>query len=236
MSPARLVTANALLASLSRPCRQQLEAQLRPISLEFGAILYEPGETISQVYFPVTALVSLLTVVEGRMALEVGMIGWEGMVGIPLALGIKVSPVRALVQGAGIALRMSSTNFRKQFASVPAFQRSVSAFTYDLMQQISQTAGCNRFHVVDLRLARWLLMTRDRVGALEFRLTHEFLGHMLGVRREGVTQAAARLQDQGLIEYGRGILHILDEARLRAVACSCYQTLDPGKGRKTRSA
>ena len=235
MSPTRPAFANAILATTQPSHRQQLDKHLKLVTFDFGDVLYEPGQAISKVYFPVTALISLLTVVEARMALEVGMIGREGLVGIPLALGIKVSPVRALVQGAGQALQMSAHAFIERLASVPAFQRTVSAFAHELMQQISQTAACNRFHKVDARLARWLLMTRDRVGALEFRLTHEFLGHMLGVRREGVTQAANRLQGKGLIEYARGHLHILDGAGLEEAACPCYEAVGPRKGRRNRS-
>jgi CRP-like cAMP-binding protein len=214
---------NALLSAIPGAHRQRLLARLKPVDLIFGDVLYEPGDVISHVYFPVTALVSLLTLVEGRLALEVGMIGHEGMLGIPLAMGVRTSPVRALVQGAGLALKMPSSNFLKEFESTPPLRRQVYGYAHALMLQISQSAACNRFHVVDARLARWLLMTRDRVGALEFGLTHQFLANMLGVRREGVTQAANHLQERGLIEYGRGILVILDEAGLESAACSCYE-------------
>jgi CRP-like cAMP-binding protein len=167
-------------------------------------------------------VVSLLTVVDGRNALEVGLVGREGMVGVPLALGVDTSPVRALVQGGGGAMRMSAAGFRKAFDASPPLQRGLHRYTNGLMAQITQTAACNRFHVVEARLARWLLMTRDRVGSGQFRLTHEFLAHMLGVRRVGVTHAASMLQRQGLIEYHRGDIHILDHAGLQAAACSCY--------------
>ncbi|TMI42777.1 MAG: Crp/Fnr family transcriptional regulator, partial [Betaproteobacteria bacterium] len=139
------------------------------------------------------SLVSLLTLVEGRLALEVGLVGREGMVGVALALGIGVSPVRALVQGSGTALRMNAARFRKELQRSAPLQRELYRYTHSLMAQITQTAACNRFHRVPARLARWLLMTRDRVRSGQFYLTHEFLAHMLGVRRVGVTEAASAL-------------------------------------------
>ena len=167
---------------------------------------------------------SLLTLVEGHLALEVGLVGREGMVGIPLALGIDVSPVRALVQGGGPALRMNAARFRTRAAPQPAAAaRAATATSTALMAQISQTAGCNRFHVVEARLARWLLMTRDRVRSGEFRMTHEFLSHMLGVRRVGVTEAASALQRRKLIEYSRGNITILDHRGLESGRCACYE-------------
>src|SRR2546427_11204125 len=176
-----------MLAALPRKQYQRLLAGLESVALTFGEVLYEPGERIRHVYFPNDSLVSLLTVVEGHLALEVGMVGSEGMVGVPLYLGTDVSPVRALVQGAGAAMRMKSARFSEEIRKSPQLQRQVSRYTRALMAQITQTAACNRFHVVEARLARWLLMTRDRVRSDEFRLTHAFLGHMLGVRRGGRT-------------------------------------------------
>ncbi len=214
---------NSILAALSRKAYLALLPGLAPVSLVFGDVLYEPGSTIPEVYFPGRSVVSLLTVVDGHEALEVGLVGHEGMVGIPLALGMQVSPVRALVQGAGSALQMSAPRFRKAFDASPPLQRGLHRYTHELMAQITQTAACNRFHMVDTRLARWLLMTRDRVRSSEFYLTHEFLAHMLGVRRVGVTEAASSLQRQNLIEYSRGNIRILDNPGLEAAACSCYR-------------
>jgi CRP-like cAMP-binding protein len=222
--------ANALLAALPHVARQRVLAQCKPCSLVFGDVLYEPGDRITHVYFPVDSLISLLALVEGHLALEVGMIGREGMLGIPLVLNVKNSPVRALVQGPGEAWRMPTAPFLKEFERNKPLQRVVFGFTNSLMQQIAQSAACNRFHHVDARLARWLLMTRDRVGAREFRLTHQFLASMLGVRREGVTQAANRLYQRHLVEFGRGRLTILDEAGLEATACACYEAVRiPGR-------
>lgn len=211
-----------MLAALPRKQYQRLLASLESVALTFGEVLYEPGKRIRHVYFPNDSLVSLLTLVEGHQALEVGMVGREGMVGVPLSLGTYVSPVRALVQGAGAAMRMKSALFCKEIRRSAQLQQEVNRYTGVLMAQITQTAACNRFHVVEARLARWLLMTRDRVRSNEFRLTHEFLGHMLGVRRVGVTKAARALQGRKLISYSRGKLRILDRGGLEAASCSCY--------------
>jgi CRP-like cAMP-binding protein len=216
---------NSLLAALPRRSYLRLLPALTSVDLIFGDVLYEAGETIREVYFPSQSLVSLLTLVEGHLGLEVGLVGREGMVGIPLALGVDVSPVRALVQGGGPALRMSAARFRAELKSSPPLQRELHRYVHTMIAQISQTAGCNRFHVVEARLARWLLMTRDRVRSARFRMTHEFLSHMLGVRRVGVTEAASALQRRRLIEYSRGNISILDEPGLEAACCSCYQAV-----------
>jgi len=223
----RIVAAilNRLLAALPRKSYLRLAPALEPVDLVFGDVLYEPGTPIGDVYFPTQSLVSLLTLVEGHLALEVGMVGCEGMVGFPLALGVNDSPVRALVQGAGSALKMNAARFRAEFRASPPLQRALYRYVHAMMAQISRTAGCNRFHVVEARLARWLLMTRDRVRSGEFRMTHEFLSHMLGVRRVGVTEAASALQRQKLIEYSRGNIRILDDHGLEAACCSCYEAV-----------
>jgi CRP-like cAMP-binding protein len=236
MRPRTSPNRNNLLAALPRKVYERMLPGLFPVELAFGEVLYEPGKTIREVYFPGASLVSLLTPVDGHLALEVGMVGREGMVGYPLALGIQTSPVRALVQGAGPALRMSAKRFSTELGRNPAVQRELNRYVHAMMKQISQTAACNRFHVVEARLARWLLMTRDRVGAGEFRMTHEFLSHMLGVRRVGVTEAATALQRRKLIEYTRGRIRILDHRGLEAACCSCYEVVrtcataaDPGR-------
>ena len=216
---------NSLLAAIPRKVYQRLVAGLEPVTLTFGKVLYEPGDTIRHVYFPNKSLVSLLTLADGHLALEVGLIGREGMVGIPLVLGHTVSSVRALVQGSGMAMRMTSAQFLKEFRLSLPLQREVYRYTHSLMAQISQTAACNRFHVVEARLARWLLMTHDRVKSAEFRMTHEFLGHMLGVRRVGVTKAAHALQKRNLISYSRGDITVLDRSGLVAAACECYEVV-----------
>jgi len=217
--------ANRVLASVSGRSRDGLRARLEPVTLKFRQVIYEPGRTIRHVYFPVDCLISLLTVVDKRRSLEVGMVGNEGMAGMPFILGVGKSGVRAIVQGGGRALRMASAPFLVEFNRNPSLQQALYRYTFALMAQISQTAACNRFHEADERLARWLLMTRDRVGGPEFFLTHEFLAHMLGLRREGVTQAASALKRRGVIDYSRGKLRILNERKLEASSCSCYQAV-----------
>jgi CRP-like cAMP-binding protein len=215
--------ANRVLAAVSRQAYRQMESGLVPVELVYGEVLYEPNGSIDYVYFPVDSLVSLLTAVDRQRILEVGMVGNEGMVGMPMALGIGVSAVRALVQGSGTALRMSAARFRAEFRKNLRFQQALFRYTHLLMAQISQTAACNRFHNTDARLARWLLMTADRMRSAEFHLTQEFLALMLGIRRVGVTQAAGELEHRNLIAYSRGHIHILDRKRLEAAACTCYR-------------
>jgi CRP-like cAMP-binding protein len=214
---------NWVLASIPPKQYARLRAQLESVTLKFGQVLYEPGATIRHVYFPIDCLISLLTAVDRGKTLEVGMVGNEGMAGMPFILGMGVSGVRALVQGGGKALRIASAPFRIEFARNPALQQALYRYTYALMAQISQTAACNRFHSAQARLARWLLMTRDRVNSDEFPLTHEFLAHMLGVRREGVSEAASALKRRKLLDYSRGEIRILDVPRLLTTSCSCYQ-------------
>ncbi len=219
----RMPLTNLILASLPRKTSQRLLAQLETVSLKFGQVLYEPGKAIRHVYFPIDCLVSLLTAVDKRRTLEVGMVGNEGMAGMPFILGVGVSGVRALVQGQGGALRMAAAPFRVEFARNRPLQEALYRYNYALTAQISQTAACNRFHDAEHRLARWLLMTRDRVGRDDFSLTHAFLAHMLGLRRVGVTEAASALKQRKIINYQRGKIQILDVKRLKASSCSCYQ-------------
>jgi PAS domain S-box-containing protein len=220
---APLPVANSVLAAIPRTEYQRLAAGLEAVALTFGDVLYEPGDPIRYVYFPSDCLVSLLTQVENHMALEVGLVGSEGMVGIPLALGIGTSSVRALVQGTGTAMRMEAGRFQLEFKQSPSLQRQLYRYTHLLMAQFSQTAACNRFHVVEARLARWLLMTRDRVRSNAFHLTHEFLADMLGVQRVGVTNAASTLRKRRLIDYSRGNITILNPKGLSAASCGCYR-------------
>jgi len=216
---------NRLLAALPIAEYRRIAPHLDNIPVAFGELLFEASQPIKHVYFPNDSLVSLLTVIDHHFALEVGMVGREGMVGVELSLGVSVGPVRAMVQGAGTAMRMKSVTFRKLLPQCPSLQRALNLYIHQFLMQISQTAACNRFHHVEQRLARWLLMTRDRVGADHFQLTHEFLGNMLGVRRVGVTKAAHSLKLRKLISYTRGSIVITDGRGLEAVACSCYETL-----------
>ncbi len=214
---------NRLLAALPAGERERLRDGLESVTLTYGEVLSEPGEPIRHVYFPSDCLVSLLTIVEGHRALEVGLVGREGMVGSRLALGIGTSSVQALVQGTGTALRMKSTRFLQELQRNAELRTTLLRFADSLMVQVTRTAACNRFHLIEARLARWLLMTRERLPSAQFRLTQEFLADMLGVRRVGVTSAASALQRRKLIHYRRGIITILDQKGLEATSCSCYR-------------
>lgn len=223
-SPSRPQPAsNHLLASLPAEDLQHLESLCEPVEVEVGDLLFEPGETIRFVYFPVDALISLLAVAEGRMTLEVGSVGREGMIGASVALGHGQAQVRAVVQRAGRMLRMGTGDFCAEFSRNDALQHLLHRYTDTLLAQAIQIAVCSRFHVLEARLARSLLITRDRLQSEKFHLTHEFLAHALGVRRVGVTKAASALQNQKLITYSRGNIEILDSAGLEAVSCRCYE-------------
>ena len=223
MTIAQERTPNHLLAAVSRRAYREMLSGLEPVKLVYGQVLYEPTGLIRHVYFPIDCLVSLLTAVDNGRVLEVGMVGNEGMVGMPMVLGIGESAVRALVQGGGTAMRMPASRFRTEFNKNILLQRALFRYTHLLMAQVSQTAACNRFHEAEGRLARWLLMTADRLHTDEFLLTHEFLAHMLGVRRVGVTKAAEGLRRKKLIVYSRGHITILDRAQLEKAACVCYR-------------
>lgn len=215
--------ANMLLEALPSADMSRLANALELVQVEVGDVLSEPGAPIRHIYFPNDCLISLLGVAEGRMTLEVGLVGREGMLGATAALGHDVSQVRAIVQRAGSARRMEAVRFRTEFARNPALQRVLYRYTDNLLAQAIQIAVCSRFHVLEARLARSLLVTRDRVQSDKFHLTHEFLAHALGVRRVGVTKAASALQQQGLIIYSRGNIEILDVPGLAAASCKCYE-------------
>ena len=217
------LVANRLLAALPGKEYQRLRPHLKMVPLSFGEVLYEPRDVIRHVYFPNQGIVSLLSTVEERSTLEVGVVGNEGMVGISVFLGNGVSLNRAIVQGAGTAMRMKAESLGTHVKLDGSLPDLLRLYTHSLLAQISQTAVCNRFHTVDVRLARWLLMTHDRLRSDEFRLTQEFLSDMLGVRREGVTNAARTLQQEKLIRYVRGQITILDRAGLQAASCKCYE-------------
>jgi CRP-like cAMP-binding protein len=213
---------NHLIELLPRGDRRRLLAACESVQLIFAETLAEPDTPTRHVYFPVHGFVSLVTVIDGKPILEVGMVGREGMLGVQIALGVATVPLHALAQGGGDAWRITAVAFRRELERSPALRRIVGRYICVLMAQFAASAACIRFHQIDQRLAQWLLMTRERAHADGFRVTHEFLAYMLGVRRVGITTAASALQRRGLIEYHRGDVTVLDPAGLKRSACSCY--------------
>lgn len=213
---------NRLLAGLPAADRQRLIARCEAVELGFEEVLCDVGDRMRHVYFPTASFISLISKVDAGSCLEVGLVGSEGMLGSSLLLGVNIASLRALVQGAGSALRIDTAQFSRELKRSTALRKILSCYLYVLTAQITQMAACARFHVIEARLARWLLMTRDRAHANEFRLTQEFLAYMLGVRRAGITRAASNLQKRRLIRYSRGKMHILDGRGLQAVSCECY--------------
>ena len=214
---------NRLLAALSGDDLERVMADCEPVELGFSQVLSKPGDAIDFVYFPTDSVISLVMPVDGNSGLEVGLIGYEGMLGIPLMLGVDVAPFHALVQVAGPALRMATPAFLRELKASPALHERLKRYLYVSMSLFAQTAACNRFHVVEKRLACLLLMTRDRAHTETFHITHELMAKMLGVRRVGVTKAAGALQKKGLISYVRGKVLIHDLAGLEAASCDCYR-------------
>lgn len=215
---------NRLLAALPADERERFLAACTPVELVFGSVLHEEGERMRHVYFPIASFISMLATVDDHSVLEVGMIGDEGVCGYGLALGSDVAPLRALTQGAGAAWRMRASMFRRCLDDMPPLRRVVNRYIHVHLRELARTAACARFHVVEKRLARWLLMSADRAHSSAFYVTQDFLAFMLGVRRVGVTTAAGVLQSRGLIRYRRGNVVILDRDRLEAASCSCYRS------------
>ncbi|HWN09968.1 MAG TPA: Crp/Fnr family transcriptional regulator [Pyrinomonadaceae bacterium] len=217
--------ANQLLAALPDKDYQELQRHMEEIPLVLEQYLYQANVVISDVYFPNSGIVSLLAGVDERSTLEVGLVGNEGMVGLSVFMGVNSSVNYAVVQGAGLAMKMNATAFRRECNKGGVLPQLLARYAHSMLTQVAQCAVCNQFHSMDSRLSRWLLMTQDRMGTDEFQLTQEFLSNMLGVRREGVNKAAGELQKQGLISYQRGHLKVLDRPGLEAISCQCYEII-----------
>lgn len=220
----RPATGNLLLAGLPQSLRRRLLARLEPVELRLSEVLCKSGEHMRYAYFPTRSFVSLIAPLDRHAGLEVGLVGDEGMVGISLMLGIEAAPLDALVQGAGGAWRMEAAMLLGELSRSLPLRQVLSRYLYVTLTQLAQAGACTRFHLVEARLARWLLTTRDRAHADEFYITHEYLSHMLGVRRAGITRAAVALRKRNLIDYSRGLLTVIDGEGLERAACSCYAT------------
>ncbi len=216
---------NRLLSALPQKELNILASKLEEVPLVFNENIYEAGQLIRHVYFPESGIISLLSRVDEHSSIEVGIVGSEGMVGLPVFLGLKNSRNVAVVQGAGNAFRMSARDFSEICSSGTKLTPIIHRFIHSLFTQVSQSAACNRFHPIDQRLARWLLMTRDRMLSDEFQITQEFLSNMLGVRREAVNKAAGSLSQNKLISYVRGHMTINDSKGLESATCPCYQII-----------
>ena len=213
---------NSLLAALPEAEWQRWQGQLEPVAMPLGQVLYEPGSTLSHVYFPTTSIVSLLYVMENGASAEIAVVGHEGIVGISLFMGGDSTTSRAVVQSAGLGMRLSAAAMNEEFNRAGPVLHLLLRYTQALITQMAQTAVCNRHHTLDQQLCRWLLLSLDRLPGNELVMTQELIANMLGVRREGVTEGALKLQHAGLIRYARGHISVLDRAGLEKRSCECY--------------
>ena len=216
---------NHLLDALPKSDYERLVAHLELVPMELGAVLYEPGIRMRYVYFPTTSIVSLLYVMEDGASAEIAIVGNEGMLGIALFMGGETTPSRAVVQSAGQGFRLRAHLLKEEFSRFGPMLRLLLRYTQALITQMAQTAVCNRHHSVDQQLCRWLLLSLDRLSSNELAMTQELIANMLGVRREGVTEAAGKLQDAGLIRYQRGKITVIDRQGLEQRSCECYQVV-----------
>jgi CRP-like cAMP-binding protein len=213
---------NHLLAALPADAKERLFPELKLADLALGDVVYEGGDRLSHAYFPIDAIVSLLYVMESGASAEISVVGSEGLVGIAVFMGGDSTPSRAVVQSAGQAYRLAAPLLRREFNSHPELRMLVLRYTQALITQMAQTAVCNRHHSIDQQLCRWLLLSLDRLPGARLNMTQELIANMLGVRREGVTEAAGKLKALGIIRYHRGHITVLDRPRLEALACECY--------------
>jgi len=216
---------NRLLAALPELVRQRLFTHLESVQMPLGEVLYESGTQLRYVYFPTTSIVSLLYVMEDGASAEIAVVGKEGLLGIALFMGGETTPSRAIVQNAGHGFRLKARLLKSEFNRAGPVMHLLLLYTQALITQMAQTAVCNRLHSLDQQLCRWLLLSLDRLPSNEVTMTQELIANMLGVRREGVTEAAGRLQDDGLVHYSRGRITVLDRPGLEARTCECYQVV-----------
>jgi CRP-like cAMP-binding protein len=216
---------NGLLAALPQPIRQRWLSQLELAEMRLGQVVYESGATLGHVYFPVSAIVSLLYVMENGASAEIAVVGHEGLVGISLFMGGGSTPSRAVVQSAGYGFRLKAETLKDEFDSSGPVLHLLLRYTQALITQMAQTAVCNRHHSLDQQLCRWLLLSLDRLQGDELVMTQELIANMLGVRREGVTESAVKLQHAGLIRYVRGHITVLNRAGLERRTCECYSVV-----------
>ena len=222
MAPVSDPKKNALLAALPEAEFLRWRPQLEAVAMPLGQVLYEPGNTLSHVYFPITSIVSLLYVMENGASAEIAVVGNEGIVGISLFMGGDSTTSRAVVQSAGLGLRLSASALSEEFNRAGPVLHLLLRYTQALITQMAQTAVCNRHHTLDQQLCRWLLLSLDRLAGNELAMTQELIANMLGVRREGVTEGALKLQHAGLIRYARGHITVLDRSGLEKRSCECY--------------
>ena len=216
---------NHLLGALSAAELKPMRRQLELVEMALGDVVYESGRSLDHVYFPTTSIVSLLYVLENGASAEIAVVGNEGVVGISIFMGGESTPSRGVVQSAGMAYRLPGQVMKDQFKRGGAMQHLMLRYTQTLITQMAQTAVCNRHHSVDQQLCRWLLLSIDRLASPEIVMTQELIANMLGVRREGVTEAAGKLQKAGVIIYRRGHIKVLDRAKLEAMSCECYEVV-----------
>ena len=221
----QLAKHNHLLAALSAAERKRLASHLEPVQMALGEVVYESGRLLDYVYFPTTCIISLLYVMENGSSAEIAIVGNEGLVGISLFMGGETTPSRAVVQSAGHALRLAARYLRAEFNRGGSMQHLLLRYTQSLITQMAQTAVCNRHHSVDQQLCRWLLLSLDRLDSDALVMTQELIANMLGVRREGVTASAGKLQDAGVITYRRGRINVLDRPKLEKMSCECYEVV-----------
>jgi CRP-like cAMP-binding protein len=218
-------TQNHLLDMLPEDVQHRVFPQLELVTLPLGHVLYESGSALQHVYFPADSIVSLLYVMKDGASAEIAVVGNEGVVGVALFMGGETTPNRAVVQSGGAAYRLKSQILKTEFGESGALQHLFLRYTQSLLTQMAQTAVCNRHHTVEQQLCRWLLMSLDRLPSNKLTMTQELISNMLGVRREGVTESAGRLQSLGVIQYSRGIITVLDRPKLENICCECYRVV-----------